>query len=58
MNGIIKVFKVNNGEFRLRVFIPSTCCSKGKLTNRIDEWKPQIDITLRIPYTTHNLATI
>lgn len=58
MNGIIRVFKVNNGDFKSRVFIPVTCCTKGKSTNRIDQWKSQIDIILRAPYATHNLATV
>ena len=54
---VLRVFKVNNRDFTSRVFIPITCCTKGELTNRIAQWKPKIDITLRIPYTIHNLST-
>lgn len=51
-------FKVNNCHFTLRVFIPITCCTKGELVNRIYQWKPKIDLTLRTRYTTPNLVTV
>ena len=48
---ILRVFKLNNCHFMLRVFIPITCCTKGKLTNRIDQWKPKVEFALGTPYT-------